>query len=165
MRLSKVLLVAGAGVLVYKVLKSVKIVKLVSPEELLPQEFVLATEIIREVYGEEFAKGFEKAMKDNKSKTNLKMDEKLVELFAEKKEDEVQETTDEAINLHFENATKENENKTNMSMKEKVVELARERPISMQEASHAIASEVQGTTDKAKELIEDYHKNYKEVTV
>lgn len=154
MRLSRVLLVAGAGVLVYKVLKSVKIVKLVSPEELLPQEFVLATEVIREVYGEEFAKGFEKAMKDNKSKTNLKMDEKLVELFAEKKEDEVQETTDEAINLHFENA-----------MKEKVVELARERPISMQEASHEIASEVQGTTDKAKELIEDYHKNYKEVTV
>ena len=161
MRLSKVLLVAGAGVLVYKVLKSVKIVKLVSPEELLPQEFVLATEVIREVYGEEFAK----AMKDNKSKTNLKMDEKLVELFAEKKEDEVQETTDEAINLHFENATKENENKTNMSMKEKVVELTRERPISMQEASHEIASEVQRTTDKAKELIEDYHKNYKEVTV
>ena len=58
MRLSKVLLVAGAGVLVYKVLKSVKIVKLVSPEELLPQEFVLATEVIREVYGEAFAKGF-----------------------------------------------------------------------------------------------------------
>lgn len=165
MRLSKVLLVAGAGVLVYKVLKSVKIVKLVSPEELLPQEFVLATEVIREVYGEGFAKGFEKAMKDNKSKTNLKMDEKLVELFAEKKEDEVQETTDEAINLHFENATKENENKTNMSMKEKVVELARERPISIQEASHAIASEVQGTTDKAKQLIEEYHENYKEVTV
>ena len=137
MRLSKVLLVAGAGVLVYKVLKSVKIVKLDFPDE-LPQEFVLATEVIREVYGKELAKNFEKAMKDNESKTNLKMDEKLVELFAEK----------------FEN-----------TMKEKVVELARERPISMQEASHEIASEVQRTTDKAKELIEDYHKNYKEVTV
>lgn len=137
MRLSKVLLVAGAGVLVYKVLKSVKIVKLDFPDE-LPQEFELATEVIREVYGKELAKNFEKAMKDNESKTNLKMDEKLVELFAEK----------------FENATKE-----------KVVELARERPISMQEASHEIASEVQRTTDKAKELIEDYHKNYKEVTV
>ena len=137
----------------YKVLKSVKIVKLDFPDE-LPQEFELATEVIREVYGKELAKNFEKAMKDNGSKTNLKMDEKLVELFAEKKEDEVQEATDEAINLHFENATKE-----------KVVELARERPISMQEASHEIASEVQGTTDKAKELIEDYHKNYKEVTV
>lgn len=137
MRLSKVLLVAGAGVLVYKVLKSVKIVKVDFSEE-LPQEFELATEVIREVYGKELAKNFEKAMKDNGSKTILKMDEKLVELFAEK----------------FENATKE-----------KVVELARERPISMQEASHEIASEVQRTTDKAKELIEDYHKNYKEVTV
>lgn len=137
MRSSKVLLVAGAGVLVYKVLKSVKIVKLDFPDE-LPQEFKLATEVIREVYGKELAKNFEKAMKDNESKTNLKMDEKLVELFAEK----------------FEN-----------TMKEKVVELARERPISMQEASHEIASEVQRTTDKAKELIEDYHKNYKEVTV
>ena len=164
MRLSKVLLVAGAGVLVYKVLKSVKIVKVDFLEE-LPQEFELATEVIREVYGKELAKNFEKAMKDNESKTNLKLDEKLVELFAEKKEDEVQETTDETINLHFENATKENENKTNMSMKEKVVELARERPISMQEASHEIASEIQGTTDKAKELIEEYHENYREVTV
>ena len=121
MKLSKVLLVAGAGVLVYKVLRSVKIVKLDFPEE-LPREFALATEVIGEVYGEELSKGFEKAMKDNVSKTN-------------------------------------------MSMNEKVVELARERPISIQEANHEIANEVQRTTDKAKELTEDYHKNYKEVTV
>lgn len=142
MRLSKVLLVAGAGVLVYKVLKSVNIVKLVSPEELLPQEFVLATEVMREVYGEEFAKGFEKAMKDNKSKTNLKMDEKLVELFAGKKEDEVQEATNEAINLHFENA----KDKVNAAIEKEV-------------------NEVQEATDEAKKLIEEYHENYKEVTV
>lgn len=164
MRLSKVLLVAGAGVLVYKALRSVKIVKLDFPEE-IPQEFVLATEVIREVYGKELAKNFEKAMKDNGSKTNLKLDEKLVELFAEKKEDEVQEATNEAINLHFENATKDDENKTNMGMNEKVVELARERPTSIQVASHEVASEVQGTTDKAKKLIEEYHENYREVTV
>ena len=60
---------------------------------------------------------------------------------------------------------KDNENKINMGMNEKVVELARERPISIQEASHEVASEVQGTTDKAKQLIEEYHENYKEVTV
>ena len=121
MRLSKVLLVAGAGVLVYKVLSRVKIVKVDFPEE-LPREFALATEVMREVYGEEFAKGFEKVMKDNESKTN-------------------------------------------MSMNEKAVELARERPISLQEASHEVASEVQGTTDEAKKLIEEYHENYREVTV
>lgn len=121
MKLSRVLLVAGVGVLVYKALRSVKIVKVDFSGE-LPQEFELATEVIREVYGNELAKGFEKAMKDN-------------------------------------------ENKTNMSMKEKAVELARERPISIQEASHEIASEVQGTTDKAKKLIQEYHENYKEVTV
>lgn len=121
MRLSKVLLVAGAGVLVYKALRSVKIVKLDFPEE-IPQEFELATEVMREVYGKEFAKGFEKAIKDNESKTN-------------------------------------------MSMNEKAVELARERPISIQEANHEVASEVQGTTDKAKKLIEEYHENYREVTV
>lgn len=111
MRLSKVLLVAGAGVLVYKVLRSVKIVKVDFSEE-LPQEFELATEVMREVYGKEFAKGFEKAIKDNENKTNIKIDEKLVELFAGKKEDEVEETT-----------------------------------------------------DKAKKLIEEYHENYREVTV
>ena len=121
MRLSRVLLVAGAGVLVYKALRSMKIVKVDFPGE-LPQELELATEVIGEVYGEELAKGFEKAMK-------------------------------------------ENENKTNMSMNEKVVELARERPISTQEASHEVASEVQGTTDKAKKLINEYHENYREVTV
>ena len=121
MRLSKVLLVAGAGVLVYKVLKSVKIVKVDFSEE-IPQEFELATEVMREVYGKEFAKGFEKAIKDNESKIN-------------------------------------------MSMNEKVVELARERPITIQAASHEVASEVRGTTDKAKKLIEEYHENYREVTV
>ena len=67
---------------------------------------------MREVYGKEFAKGFEKAIKDNENKTNIKIDEKLVELFAGKKEDEVEETT-----------------------------------------------------DKAKKLIEEYHENYREVTV
>nr|DAE91641.1 MAG TPA: hypothetical protein [Caudoviricetes sp.] len=121
MRLSKVLLVAGAGVLVYKVLSRVKIVKVDFPEE-LPREFALATEIIGEVYGEELAKGFEKVMKDNESKTK-------------------------------------------MSINEKAVELARERPISIQEANHEVASEVRGITDKAKKLIEEYHENYREVTV
>ena len=121
MKLSRVLLAAGVGALVYKALRSVKIVKLDFPEE-IPQEFVLATEVTREVYGKEFAKGIEKAIKDNESKTN-------------------------------------------MSMNEKVVELARERPISTQEASHEVASEVQGTTDKAKKLINEYHENYREVTV
>ena len=161
MRLSKVLLVAGAGVLVYKTLEI--IVKLQVPREVAELD-IFVGDISKAIfsYREDIEAG------EDKEKAIEKLNDTLgvtMDAAIEKEVNKVQEATNEAINLHFENATKENENKTNMSMKEKVVELTRERPISMQEASHEIASEVQGTTDKAKELIEDYHKNYKEVTV
>lgn len=102
MKLSKVLLFAVAGVVVYKVLGRVKIVKVDVPDE-LPQEFTLASEVIREVYGEEFAKNFEKAMKDNKNKTNIEMDgeeiAKGVKLFKRPTVTDVQDATDEARKL------------------------------------------------------------------
>ncbi|MDB6212441.1 hypothetical protein PNO24_00675 [Gemella haemolysans] len=121
MKLSRVLLVVGAGVLVYKALRSVKIVKVDFPGE-LPQEFILASEVIGEVYGKEFEKKFEKEMKNAESKTY-----------------------------------------TNLT--DKVVELAKERPITIHDANYEVAREVQESTDKAKQLIQEYHENYKEVTV
>lgn len=98
MKLNKLLLFAAAGVVAYKVLSRVKIVKVDFPEE-LPQEFILASDVIREVYGKNFAKGIEKAIKDNENKTNIKMDEKLVELFSERLNSEIQDATYEAAKL------------------------------------------------------------------
>lgn len=163
MRLSKVLLVAGAGVLVYKALKMVSIVKLQVPREVAELDLFIG-DISKAMvdYAEDIEAG------EDKEKAIEKLNKTLgvtMDAAIEKEVNKVQEATNEAINLHFENATKENENKTNKSMNEKVVELARERPISIQEASHEIASEVQGTTDKAKKLINEYHENYREVTV
>lgn len=81
MKLNKLLLLAAAGVVAYKVLSRVKIVKVDFPEE-LPQEFELAAEVIGEVYGKEFAKDFKNAMKNNGNKTN--MNEKIIELANER---------------------------------------------------------------------------------
>ena len=161
MKLSKVLLVAGAGVLVYKALKI--IVKLQVPREVAELDLFVG-DISKALfsYTEDIEAG------EDKEKAIEKLNDTLgvtMDAAIEKEVNKVQEAINEAIDLHFENATKENENKTNMSMKEKVVELARERPISIQEANHEIASEVQRTTDKAKKLIEEYHENYKEVTI
>lgn len=98
MKLNKLLLFAAAGVVAYKVLSRVKVVKVDFPEE-LPQELTLATDVIREVYGKNFAKGIEKAIKDNENKTNIKMDEKLVEVFSEHLNSKIQDATDEAAKL------------------------------------------------------------------
>lgn len=98
MKLNKLLLIATGGIVAYKLLSRVKIVKVDIPEE-LPQEVVLATDVIREVYGKNFAKGIEKAIKDNENKTNIKMDEKLVEVFSEHLNSKIQDATDEAEKL------------------------------------------------------------------
>ena len=98
MKLNKLLLFAAAGVVAYKVLSRVKIVKVDFPEE-LPQEFELAAEVIGEVYGKEFAKGFKNEIKNNENKTNIKNDEKLVELFSERLNSEIQDATYEAAKL------------------------------------------------------------------
>lgn len=98
MKLNKLLLLAAAGVVAYKVLSRVKIVKVEVPEE-LPQEFTLATDVIREVYGGDLAKGIEKVIKDNENKTNIKMDEKLVEVFSEHLNSKIQDASDEAAKL------------------------------------------------------------------
>ena len=110
MRLSKVLLVAGAGVLVYKVLKSVRVVKLEVPREVAELDLFVG-DISKAMfeYSEDIEAGEDK--------------EKAIE----KLKDTLGVTMDAAI--------------------EKEV------------------NEVQEATDEAKKLIEDYHENYKEVTV
>lgn len=83
MKLNKLLLIAAGGIVAYKLLSRVKIVKVDIPEE-LPQEFALAAEVIGEVYGKEFAKDFKKAMQDNGNKTNMNVNEKIIELASER---------------------------------------------------------------------------------
>lgn len=97
MKLSKILLFAAAGVVAYKVLSRVKIVKVDFPEE-LPQEFELAAEVIGEVYGKEFAKDFKKAMQDNGNKTNMNVNEKIIELASERPIT-IHDASDEAAKL------------------------------------------------------------------
>ena len=97
MKLNKLLLLAAAGVVAYKVLSRVKIVKVELPEE-LPQEFTLATEVIREVYGKNFAKGIEKAIKNNESETNISMNEKVIKLASERPIT-IHDASDEAAKL------------------------------------------------------------------
>lgn len=95
MKLYKVLLFAMAGIVVYKALNRVKVVKVDFPKEL-----ELATEIMREVYVKEFAKDFEKVIKDIENKTNIEMDgeeiAKGVKLFKRPTVTDVQDATDEA---------------------------------------------------------------------
>lgn len=83
MKLNKLLLFAAAGVVAYKVLSRVKVVKVDFPEE-LPQEFALAAEVMGEVYGKEFAKDFKKAIQDNGNKTNMSINEKVIKLASER---------------------------------------------------------------------------------
>lgn len=123
MKLSKVLLFAVAGVVVYKVLGRVKIVKVDFPEDIFLGDITDAlynyTDDIKdgedkekaieklketlgltkiEMDGEEVAKGFEKAMQDNGNKTNIKIDEKMVELASERPIT-IHDATDEARKL------------------------------------------------------------------
>lgn len=151
MKLSRVLLVAGAGVLVYKAV--VSIVKLQVPREVAKLDLFIGDISKAFNYAEDIEAGEDKEKAVEKFVKTLGAGATKVEV------------TDEAINLHFENATKENENKTNMSMNEKVVELARERPTNIHDANYEVVREVQESTDKAKQLIQEYHENYKEVTV
>ena len=97
MKLNKLLLFAAGGIVAYKVLSRVKVVKIDVPEE-LPKEFILASEVIREVYGEDLAKGFEKAMKDNQSKTFTNVTDKVVEL-AKEAPITIHDASDEAAKL------------------------------------------------------------------
>lgn len=97
MKLNKLLLLAAAGVVAYKLLSRVKIVKVDFPEE-LPQEFELVTEVMREVYGKEFAKDFKKELKNNQSKTNMSINEKIVELASERPIT-IHDASDEAAKL------------------------------------------------------------------
>ena len=123
MKLSKVLLFAVAGVVVYKVLGRVKIVKVDFPEDIFLGDITDAlynyTDDVKdgedkekaieklketlgvtkiEMDGEELAKGFKKVMKNNENKTNISINEKMVELASERLID-IQAATDEARKL------------------------------------------------------------------
>lgn len=97
MKLNKLLLFAAGGIVAYKVLSRVKIVKVDVPDE-LPQEFILASEVIGEVYGKEFAKKFEKEIKNAESKTYTNLTDKVVEL-AKTRPITMYDASDEAARL------------------------------------------------------------------
>lgn len=124
MKLSKVLLFAVAGVVVYKALGRVRIVKVDFPEDIFLRNITDAlynyTDDIKdgedkekaieklketlgltkiEMDGEEVAKGFEKVMKNNENKTNISINEKTVELASERLTSDIQDATDEARKL------------------------------------------------------------------
>ena len=97
MKLNKLLLFAAGGIVAYKVLSRVKVVKVDFPED-LPQEFELAAEVMGEVYGKKFAKDFKKAMQDNGNKTNMNVNEKIIELASERPIT-IHDASDEAAKL------------------------------------------------------------------
>lgn len=127
MKLSKVLLFAVAGVVVYKVLGRVKIVKVDFPEDIFLGNITDAlynyTDDIKD--GEDKEKAIEK-LKETLGLTKIEMD-------------------GEEVAKGFEKVIKNNENKTNISLNEKIVELASERPITIQDATY-----------EAKKLIREY---------
>lgn len=123
MKLNKLLLFAAAGVVAYKVLSRVKIVKVEFPEDIFLGDITDAlynyTDDIKggedkekeieklketlgvtkiEMDGENFAKGFEKVMKNNESKTNMSMNEKIMKLASERPIT-IHEASDEAGRL------------------------------------------------------------------
>ena len=127
MKLSKVLLFAVAGVVVYKVLGRVKIVKVDFPEDIFLGDITDAlynyTDDIKD--GEDKEKAIEK-LKETLGLTKIEMD-------------------GEELAKGFKKVMKNNENKTNISINEKIVELASERPI-----------DIQAATDEARKLIREY---------
>ena len=127
MKLSKVLLFAVAGVVVYKVLGRVKIVKVDFPEDIFLENITDAlynyTDDVKD--GEDKEKAIEK-LKETLGVTKIEMD-------------------GEELAKGFEKTMQDKGNKTNMSINEKVVKLASERPITIHDA-----------TDEARNLIREY---------
>lgn len=127
MKLSKVLLFAVAGVVVYKVLGRVKIVKVDFPEDIFLGNITDAlynyTDDIKD--GEDKEKVIEK-LKETLGLTKIEMD-------------------GEEIAKVFKKTMQDNGNKTNVTLNEKIVELASERPITIQDATY-----------EAKKLIREY---------
>ena len=127
MKLSKVLLFAVAGVVVYKVLGRVKIVKVDIPEDIFLGNITDAlynyTDDIKD--GENKEKAIEK-LKKTLGLTKIEID-------------------GEEIAKVFKKTMQDNGNKTNVTLNEKIVELASERPITIQDATY-----------EAKKLIREY---------
>ena len=127
MKLSKVLLFAVAGVVVYKVLGRVKIVKVDFPEDIFLGDIADAlynyTDDIKD--GEDKEKAIEK-LKETLGLTKIEMD-------------------GEEIAKGLKKTMQDNGNKTNVTLNEKIVELASERPITIQDATY-----------EAKKLIREY---------
>lgn len=121
MKLNKLLLLAAAGVVAYKVLSRVKIVKVDFPEDIFLGNITDAlynyTDDIKD--GEDKEKAIEK-LKETLGLTKIEID-------------------GEEIAKGFEKTMKNNENKTNMSLNEKAIKLASERPITMHDASYEAA--------------------------
>ena len=127
MKLNKLLLLAAAGVVAYKVLSRVKIVKVEVPEDIFLGDITDAlynyTDEIKA--GEDKEKAIEK-LKETLGVTKIEMD-------------------GEEIAKGFEKTMKNNESKTHMSVTDKIVQLAKEQPFSIHHAS-----------DEAARLIREY---------
>lgn len=127
MKLSKVLLFAVAGVVAYKVLSRVKIVKVDFPEDIFLGNITDAlynyTDDIKD--GEDKEKAIEK-LKETLGLTKI-------------------EIGGEEVAKVFKKTMQDNGNKTNVTLNEKIVELASERPITIQDATY-----------EAKKLIREY---------
>lgn len=127
MKLNKLLLFAAAGVVAYKVLSRVKIVKVEFPEDIFLGDITDAlynyTDEIKA--GEDKEKAIEK-LEETLGLTKIEID-------------------GEEIAKGFKKIMKNNENKTIMSLNEKAIKLASERPITIHHAS-----------DEAAKLIREY---------
>ena len=127
MKLNKLLLFAAGGIVAYKVLSRVKIVKIDFPEDIFIGDITDAlynyTDEIKT--GEDKEKAIEK-LKETLGLTKIEIDGKEVAKA-------------------FENTMKNNESETYMSVTDKAVQLAKEAPITIHDAN-----------DRAAKLIREY---------
>lgn len=123
MKLNKLLLFAAGGIVAYKVLSRVKVVKVDFPEDIFLGDI---TDALYN-YTDEIKAGEDKEKAIEKLKGMLESTKNTRKMYGGD------------LAKAFENTMKNNENKTNMSINEKVIKLASERPITIHDASYEAA--------------------------
>lgn len=129
MKLNKLLLFAAAGVVAYKVLSRVKIVKVDFPEDIFIGDI---TDALYN-YADEIKAGEDKEKAIEKLKGTLESTKNTRKVYGGD------------LVKAFENTMKNNESETYMSVTDKAVQLAKEAPITIHHAS-----------DEAAKLIREY---------
>lgn len=128
MKLNKLLLFAAGGIVAYKVLSRVKVVKVDFPEDIFLGDI---TDALYN-YTDEIKAGEDKEKAIEKLKGTLESTKNTRKVYGGD------------LAKAFENTMKNNENKTNMSINEKVIKLASERPITIHDASYEAAKLIRG---------------------